>query len=221
MFCRFAKRRGCLTIDSGFVKFIILLSLDKFDETNKYGRKMKKIKITLILLILMGLPSFAQYNKDILEMTMKQDTLHVVTTDWFLWIPFGEFHSIQDFIKKLKPTKVETRTFPDEDFKTYHIQIKNSRIHAYLSGKEDSPFGSTVMLTSGEIKDSIPMQRDIHLGLSKNEVFDKLFIPASDHELSEMNVLYLESGLQGAFMYFNFRDGRLYYIKIDSDCNHK
>lgn len=62
---------------------------------------MKKQKIILMLiLILTGLPSFAQYsNDDILEMTMEQDTLHVITTDWFLWIPFGEFHSMQDFIK--------------------------------------------------------------------------------------------------------------------------
>lgn len=184
---------------------------------------MKKQKIILMLmLIFMGLPSFAQYsNEDILEMTMEQDTLHVVTTDWFLWIPFGEFHSMQDFIKKLKPTKVETRTFPDEDSKTYCIQRKNSRIHAYLSGKEDSPFGSTVMLTSGEIKDSITMQRDIHLGLGRKEIFDRLRIPASDQELPKVNVLYLESGLQGAFMYFNFKDDRLYYIEIDSDCIHK
>ena len=184
---------------------------------------MKKQKIILMLiLILTGLPSFAQYsNDDILEMTMEQDTLHVITTDWFLWIPFGEFHSMHDFIKKLKPTKVETRAFTDEDSKTYYIQIKNSRIHAYLSGTEDSPFGSTVMLTSGEIKDSITMQRDIHLGLSKKEVFDKLRIPASNQEFSKVNVLYLESGLQGAFMYFNFKDDRLYYIKIDSDCMYK
>lgn len=44
---------------------------------------MKKQKIILMLmLIFMGLPSFAQYsNEDILEMTMEQDTLHVVTTD--------------------------------------------------------------------------------------------------------------------------------------------
>ena len=110
---------------------------------------------------------------------------------------------MQDFIKKLKPTKVETRAFTDDDSKTYYIQIKNSRIHAYLSGTEDSPFGSTVMLTSGEIKDSITMQRDIHLGLSKKEVLDKLRIPASNQEFSKVNVLYLESGLQGAFMYFN------------------
>lgn len=183
MFCRFAKRRGCLTIDSGFVKFIILLSLDKFDETNKYGRKMKKIKITLILLILMGLPSFAQYNKDILEMTMKQDTLHVVTTDWFLWIPFGEFHSIQDFIKKLKPTKVETRTFPDEDSKTYHIQIKNSRIHAYLSSKEDSPFGSTVMLTSGEIR-LFPSQKN-----ASSFHLKRLYVLGKTHLRLKENVL--------------------------------
>lgn len=84
---------------------------------------MKNQKIILMLmLILTGLPSFAQYsNDDILEMTMEQDTLHVITTDWFLWIPFGEFHSMQDFIKKLKPTKVETRTFPDEDSKRHII----------------------------------------------------------------------------------------------------
>lgn len=44
---------------------------------------MKKQKIILMLiLILTGLSSFAQYsNDDILEMTMEQDTLHVITTD--------------------------------------------------------------------------------------------------------------------------------------------
>lgn len=184
---------------------------------------MKKQKIILImLLIFMGLPSFSQYkNDDILERTMKLDTLHVVTGDWFLWIPFGEFHSMQDFIKKIKPTKVETRTFTDENSKTYYIQVKNSRINAYLSGTEDSPFSNTVMLTSGEINDSINMQRNIHLGLSKKEVFDKLRIPITDKELPKVNVLYLESGLQGIFMYFNFKDDRLYYIKIDSDCINK
>ena len=65
------------------------------------------------------------------------------------------------------------------------------------------------------------MQRDIHLGLNKKEVFDKLRIPASNQELSKVNVLYLESGLQGAFMYFNFKDDLLNYIKIDSDCINK
>lgn len=36
----------------------------------------------MLILILTGLPSFAQYcNDDILEMTMEQDTLHVITTD--------------------------------------------------------------------------------------------------------------------------------------------
>lgn len=65
------------------------------------------------------------------------------------------------------------------------------------------------------------MQRDIHLGLGRKEVFDRLCIPASDQELPKVNVLYLESGLQGAFMYFNFKDDRLYYIEIDSDCIHK
>lgn len=90
-----------------------------------------------------------------------------------------------------------------------------------MSGTEDSPFSNTVMLTSGEINDSINMQRNIHLGLSKKEVFDKLRIPITDKELPKVNVLYLESGLQGAFMYFNFKDDRLYYIKIDSDCINK
>ncbi|EKJ90379.1 hypothetical protein QR305_00626 [Bacteroides finegoldii] len=167
--------------------------------------------ILLLLLVCFDISAHGDNsNKDIISIEMKKDTLCVITTDLFLYYPFGEHTSMSGFSKNLDMPIVETF-----DSIGVAVLVKDGiRIKAFYDPCGDS---HKVEIVFAQIDKKVKFERNVNIGMEKEAVFESLNIPIASDIFQKINVLSLISGLNGVIMNFMFKNNSLKSVRIITD----
>jgi len=169
-----------------------------------------------------SLKFFSLYNDMVNSTVFNHDTLKFITTDLIAYFPLGKFENIEELANKFKIINIDEEfQYPNNDstmqgFTLYNLIFKNSRIKVFVStGKVQ------VNIVSGVIADNnITLTNSIEVGQSKSEVIRKFYSRLPDN-YEEINVIELDSGLEGIWHYYNFNNNLLTSIKFDTDYQFK
>jgi hypothetical protein len=196
------------------IMFVILLSLGCSNNRSKNYKAEKTISIDSLI--------YYSKDKDIEIIRMKGDTLNLVTTNPFAYYPFGKFHNVNDFKNSLGAFEVASeKQYANNDTtldlrELYNLSFNHSKIKV-LAGPENS----TIEIVSGIIIDGdIKLRNGFEIGITKDAVFDSLFIKKPDN-YSRINTIELESGLLGIWHYYKFNNDILMTISFDTDYQFK
>ena len=142
---------------------------------------------------------------DLTDYSLSGDTLVLVSTDKFLYYPFGVFDNVKDLagkyqsLYKAKPGESYlvdadsyVKFFYDDDKKAFEV------VYARITN-------SVFALTNGT-----------KIGMTKKELFDKFFVTPPDI-FDKIKVLELQSGLMGIWHYYHFDKGVLISLVLDTD----
>jgi hypothetical protein len=142
---------------------------------------------------------------DLTDYRLAGDTLTLVSTDKFLYYPFGVFDNVKKLKEKYQSLYKEkggesylvnadsyVKFFYDVDKKAFEI------VYARITN-------SLFTLTNGTKS-----------GITKKELFDKFFVTPPDN-LDKIKVLELQSGLMGIWHYYHFDKDVLTSLILDTD----
>lgn len=164
-------------------------------------------------------PSLKEY-AELIEYKKHGDTITIVSTDKFLYYPFGSFNSAVEFEDKydLKMDKQVESSYPDGDTTQakrdiYKYIINNSYIKFLLY--EDQ---KKLEVLSGKIYDkNICLVNGVKLGIDKENLIHMFVRNINQEDIENVNVVELESGLTGIWHYYTFKDNILIFFCFDSD----
>ena len=152
----------------------------------------------------------------ILEKTVKDDTLTIVSTDDLLFYPFGLHYTTEDFIGSNKAFTQK------QVLKTNNSETLQKLIHeaSYLLLIPDKRVGGQkdiMEIVSGRIADSkVELLNGIKIGCSKNK-FENILFDNKEEDYSSVNVFKLQSGLDGIHHLYRFNDNKLVSIEFVSN----
>jgi hypothetical protein len=165
-----------------------------------------------------SLQLYSQYDEMMTTTNLVNDTLKFLTTDSIAYFPLGVFENIEDLTKKYNFFKVEKELqYPYKDstmqiITIYNLIFSNSKIKVF-----PSQVNIKVNIIYGEIVDSkIVLTNGIEVGQSKSTVLKKFYSKLPEN-YEKINVIELESGLEGIWHYYDFKNDQLTSIKFDTD----
>ena len=154
-----------------------------------------------------------QNRKDIIETRISNDTLQIITTDPFLYYPFGIFRNVNQYEKRYPLLKRVPVTSKKGNNNLFKYKYKNSTTVIFMD-KNDS---KRIQIVNAMIKDNIKIVRDISIGMDKLTLLSLLGYSDCKDKLKNINVVECISGLDGVWLYFMFKENLLESILIRTD----
>ena len=152
------------------------------------------------------------------EISIKNDTLSIVSTGWYFYYPFGKVHHV-DSLKGIFPkfkllTVLDTdKTDLSDTITVYRFSYKRNFLK-FLQEPDTHKFE----IVSGNIVDStIDLLNGTKVGMSKSAFLDLYFKTNVNKETEKINVVEFITGLEGMWHYYTFRNNRLVSIRFDTD----
>jgi hypothetical protein len=154
---------------------------------------------------------------ELVELNVSGDSLLLVSTNEFLYYPFGKFTDEHAFNIKNKIFTDRSTLIVDND--DVGPKIKLSRFDCNASSiitiKSES---NALEIVKGSIRDKgIELVNGVFVGMKKDAFLSKFFIATVTKELKKVNTIVLESGLQGIWHYYYFKDDILDRIQFRTD----
>jgi hypothetical protein len=197
---------GCLLLFALF--FIGCINKQAFsDKTSNINASHKEANIAI------------NDSLKIKDIKINRDTVELISTDEYLYYPFGKFKNLDQltgYLKNLKHLNEYCYTYNDSTTKKIKLEtftLNNSYIKICLN--EDEKVYQIVYAKI--INKDILLRKNIHVGISK-ENFIKIFSRRMNYEqIKNIHVIKLVSGLLGVWQYYYFTNNTLTSIIIDSD----
>ncbi len=161
-----------------------------------------------------SLQSLAKEGFGLIKLSIKGDTLDLVSTSSFLYYPFGKFNAPSDFIKTNKTFKESIEHDKgDPSIKLYRMSNKNNFIKLF---KDDGK--SNVEIISGKVYDSdLCLINGIKIGISKSDFLKIFFKDVPEKQVVDIKVIKLVSGLEGITHVYIFNKDCLTSFYFDTD----
>ena len=150
-----------------------------------------------------------QNRKDIIETRISNDTLQIITTDPFLYYPFGIFRNVNQYEKRYPLLKRVLVTNKKGNNNLFKYKYKNSTIVIFMDKR--------IQIVNAVIKDNIKIARNISIGMDKLTLLSLLGYSDCKDKLKNINVVECVSGLDGVWLYFMFKENLLESILIRID----
>jgi hypothetical protein len=157
---------------------------------------------------------------DITEISIKGDTLSFVSSNDYLWYPFGVFKNIDLFKKVCKKASVEQREYSLRSDTLKYItnrlhEIKIGRSKLILHSEPDNFEGLTII--KGTISDnSIEFKNNIQIGMSKSKFMHNVFDAIPKGQIKHIRVVEMISIVDGMWHYYTFNNGKLIRVDFES-----
>jgi len=147
----------------------------------------------------------------IIDLKISNDTFSIISTSPFLYYPFDENRTIDEFIKRNSFIKPENTRIIKDSF--WEIQIYNSKLILF-----DDKEQNKIQIVSGETSNpEVELMNGIKVGISKNDFLMKFFTKIPKDQLDRIKVIELISGLTGIWHYYNFDKDSLRIIIFKTD----
>lgn len=163
--------------------------------------------------------SSALESNGFIESRIKSDTLLIVSTNEFLYYPFGIYSNIEDIRNQysfnVKISYNDEYPFKDtttNKLRVYKINFKNSFVK-FTKGDNNN-----MEIVSARVLDKeLHLSNGVKVGITKKDFINQLSLKEEQHQLNKINIVELESGLTGIWHYYFFKNDTLSYFIIDSD----
>lgn len=153
-------------------------------------------------------------DSDVIETYMKDDTLNIVSTNPFLYYPFGKTNRMVDIIQKNNFFRsVREYNKNDSTIELYRMTYNHSFIKFY---KDDEK--KAFEIVCGKLNDEgVNLLNDIRIGMNKKDLIKKFFKEASEDQIKNANVIKIISGLEGIWHIYVFKRNKLVSIYLYTD----
>jgi len=162
--------------------------------------------------------AYFSYDKKVISVELKWDTLNIVTTNQFAYYPFGKYFSIEEFNNYLNSFNLDVeQQYPNNDTLLdlrvlYNLSYRDTKIKVL-----SDPENKTIEIVSGKILDpELELVNGFQVGMTKAEFIDSLF-SKKPADFSKIKVVEIESGLMGIWHYYIFEQDTLKSILLDTD----
>jgi hypothetical protein len=162
--------------------------------------------------------AYFSYDKKVISVELKWDTLNIVTTNQFAYYPFGKYFSIEEFNNYLNSFNLDVeQQYPNNDTLLdlrvlYNLSYRDTKIKVL-----SDPENKTIEIVSGKILDpELKLVNGFQVGMTKAAFIDSLF-SKKPADFSKIKVVEIESGLMGIWHYYIFEHDTLKSILLDTD----
>jgi hypothetical protein len=163
-----------------------------------------------------NLQTFAKRELKLSELSIKEDTLEIVSTASFLYYPFGKFKTLNNLNQALKIFKdsleIDSSVAPSPE-KLHRMTYKNSFLKFFYDDEK-----KTYEIVSGQIRDpEVTLLNNIKVGITKSDFMNIFFNRVTPKQMEGIKIIKMVSGLDGIFDYYYFDNDILTSIKLDTD----
>ena len=165
----------------------------------------------------MRMMSFSRPEYQIKDIKVYADTMTVYSLASYIIYPFGEWSSLEQYI-----TDNQLSWYRDIGYKRYFdsMEVSVNRMRRYDDSYIDmyySIWTKKVELLGGYITDKeVQLVNGLHVGMTKDEVFNVFFKKYPKSYTSDVAVLKVVSGAGEVAEIYTFRGQKLRHIKIET-----
>ena len=165
----------------------------------------------------MRMMSFSRPEYLIKDIKVYTDTMTVYSLANYIIYPFGEWSSVEQYI-----TDNKLSWYRDIGYKKYYdsMEVSVNRMRRYDDSYIDlyySIWTKKVELLGGYITDKeVQLVNGLHVGMSKDDVFNVFFKKYPKSYTSDVTVLKVISGAGEVAEIYTFRGQKLKHIKIET-----
>ena len=165
----------------------------------------------------MRMMSFSRPEYQIKDIKVYTDTMTVYSLAGYIIYPFGEWGSVEQYI-----TDNQLSWYRDIGYKKYYdsMEVSVNRLRRYDDSYIDvyySIWTKKVEVLGGYIIDKeVQLVNGLHVGMSKDDVFNVFFKRYPKSYTSDVAVLKVISGAGEVAEIYTFRGQKLKHIKIET-----
>lgn len=173
-----------------------------------------RIESTTSIITMDSIVNLTWEDCEIIETKLTNDTLLIVSTNNFLYYPFGKYHLFAEFQTShfnINNDKYKIDSVK-KDFLIITVENKNNLLRFIESKDSDK-----LEIVYADIKDnSFAFSNGMKIGMNKEECLS-IFFETIPKGLEHIHIIKLESGLTGIWHYYSFSKNKLENVTIKSD----